>query len=289
MIHGRARSVATARLLGDGDASPFVAEGRAPCVVAFHGFTGTVSEIRPVVDAVAAAGYAVRAPLLPGHGTSALDLQGRSFDAWLDAGREVLDAAVKAHGRVVLLGFSLGSLVAMHLAAERGAREGSDGGVVGLAVLGNALALTVFSRLPLGVAARASRLGFVMPDWYLVKPWSASMTDRRAAARITTYDRHPLRAALEVYLAGKRARARAASITCPLLILHGARDVVCRPANAAWLAANAGTRDVRMRMLARSGHVIACDVEKDLVTREVLAFVRRFDAPPPAADVQTSS
>ena len=106
------------------------------------------------------------------------------------------------------------------------------------------------------------------------------MTDRSAAARITTYDRHPLRAALAVYLAGKRARARAASITCPLLNLHGAKDVVCRPANAAWLAANAGTRDVRLRMLARSGHVIGCDVEKEIVAREVLAFVQRLDAPP---------
>ena len=77
---------------------------------------------------------------------------------------------MKAHGRVVLLGLSLGSLVAMHLAAERGGGEGNEASVAGLAVLGNALALTVFSRLPLGVSARASRLGFAMPDWYLVKP-----------------------------------------------------------------------------------------------------------------------
>ena len=37
-------------MLGDDDGRAFEAEGRGPAVLALHGFTGTVSELRPLVS-----------------------------------------------------------------------------------------------------------------------------------------------------------------------------------------------------------------------------------------------
>jgi len=273
VIRGRASTLSRARLRGGTDVAPFDAEGRAPAVLVFHGFTGTTSEVRPLLDAIAREGLAVRAPILPGHGTSPCDLQGSSFDAWAEAmDTELTRARERSGAKVVVCGFSLGSLVAMHLAAAR------PGDVAGLVALGNALTLTAASRVPLGLI---DRLGVAIPDWYLMKPFAVDMTDRAAAARVTTYDRHPLRAALEVYRAGARVRAEVARITCPTLVVHGARDRVCGVENAAWLAAHVGATDVTVRVYPRSAHAVAADVDRDAVARETLAFIDRVATTPP--------
>ena len=54
-----------------GEARAFERKGRDPCLLAFHGFTGSPSEIMPVLQAAADAGFAVHAPLQPGPSTLA--------------------------------------------------------------------------------------------------------------------------------------------------------------------------------------------------------------------------
>jgi carboxylesterase len=253
-------------MMGEGPVELFV-EGRAPCVVAFHGFGGTAAELRPLLDAIAADGYAVDAALLAGHGTRVEELQDLGLDDWVAGARTRVRAARERHGRVVLLGFSLGSLVAMQLAADE------PEGIIGLAVLGNALTLRGTMRIPFGVW---QRLGRPMPDAYLLKPNAGDAVDPAALEQLVTYDRHPLRAALEVYRAGQRTRPVVGRITCPTLVLHGRRDHVCSWKNAEWLAKHIGARDVSVRIFEKSAHVLACDGEHAEVAREVLAFLERL-------------
>jgi carboxylesterase len=253
-------------MLGAG-AAEFFAGGDPPCVVAFHGFGGTAAELRPLLDSIAQAGHAVDAALLPGHGTRVEDLQDATFERWLGAGRLRAAAAAAKYGRFVLLGFSLGSLVAMELAAER------PEGLAGLVVLGNALTLSPPLRAWFGLL---SRLGRHLPDVYVLKTRAGDLVDQSAMPGLLTYDRSPLRSALEVYRAGIRVRAVSSRIVCPTLILHGLRDAVCPWQNARRLAHQLGSADVTLRVFERSAHVIACDAERDEVGREVVSFVRRL-------------
>src|ERR1700751_2212825 len=103
MLHSRARTLREQRMLGEGERELF-AKGRAPCVVALHGFGGTVAELRPLRDRIGRAGFAIDAALLPGHGTRVEELQDATFEVWVDAARARVKAALAAHGRVVLLG-----------------------------------------------------------------------------------------------------------------------------------------------------------------------------------------
>jgi carboxylesterase len=266
VLRDRSRTLREQKMMGKGEIELF-AEGRAPCVVALHGFSGTAAELRPVLDAAAGAGYAVDAALLAGHGSRVEELQELGFDAWVDGARSRLRKARERYGRVVLLGFSLGSLVAMQLASEE------PEGLAGLVVMGNALTLRAAMGVPLGLW---HRLGRPMPDLYLLKPLAGDLVDVSAMASLVTYDRHPVRAALEVYRAGERVRRIVHRIECPTLILHGRRDRVCSWKNAVWLADHIGARDVSVRIFERSAHVIACDGERGEVAREVLAFLARL-------------
>ena len=154
----------------------------------------------------------------------------------------------------------------MQLASEETA------GVAGLVLLGNALTLGASSRWPLGLWALSGR---PMPDLYLVKSRPGNLVDSTRSDELVTYDRHPLRAALEVYRAGARVRALVGRIACPTLILHGRRDAVCPWSNAPWLASRIVARDATMRLFERSAHVLAWDGQRDEVVREVLSFLAR--------------
>jgi carboxylesterase len=270
MFADRARTLRDQRMLGVGEHELF-ADGHAPCVVAFHGFTGTAAELRPLLDALATRGYAVDAALLAGHGGRVEDLQELRFDDWVDAARARLTAARERYGRVVLLGFSLGSLLALKLASER------PEGLAGLVVMGNALTLPAITRIPLGLWRRSGR---PMPDVYLRKFVAGDLVDPAGMDSIVTYDRHPLRAALEVYVAGRHVARVVGRIQRPTLVLHGRRDRVCPWKNAMWLAEHLGTRDVSVRIFEKSAHVLALDGERAEVAREVLEFVGRLDGAP---------
>jgi len=268
-MHGeRASDASRSHMLGRGEVE-FFAPGAAPCVVAMHGFGGTAAELRPLLERIAGAGYAVDAPLLPGHGTSPSELQNVTFDDWVAATRERARTAADRYGKIVLLGFSLGSLVGMQLA---GAEDPPLPGLVGLVALGNAVRLEPVTRTAL---AALSRLGRLLPDLYVRKPAAGDLLDPSAMGQLVTYDRHPLRAAVQTYLAGGRVRAIVGRITCPTLILHGRHDRVCPWTNAVWLADHIGSKDVSLRIFERSAHVLACDFEHEEVAREVCAFLAR--------------
>lgn len=249
-------------MVGTDDGAEIVREGRSPRLLAFHGFTGTTSEIRPLVDAVSAKGYAVRAPLLAGHGSSACDLQEATFDHWVEAAAKELDGEP-----FVLCGFSLGSLVAIELASRK------PDGLLGLVLLGNALCLTAPVSAALGFVHRR---GWQLPDWYLLKLWSSDVRDPEMKKRVVAYDRDPLRAALEVYRGGRRVEEKLGSIVCPTLILHGAKDRVCPSANAKLVASKLGAIDVTTRVFPKSGHLVAADLEREDVAAEVIRFVERI-------------
>lgn len=267
MIVGRGHTERRGRLVGTDDGGAVEREGRQPRLLAFHGFTGTTSEIRPLIDVVAEGGFAVRAPLLPGHGSKPHDLQDATFDRWVEAmGEEVVRASDRGE-RFVLCGFSLGSLVAMEIASRR------PEGLAGLVVLGNAIALMPPVHAALGFV---DRRGWRLPDWYLLKLWSSDVRDPEMRRRVAAYDRDPLRAALEVYRGGRRVEQKLRAIECPTLILHGARDRVCPAENAKAVAAAIGAKDVTTRIFPRSGHLVAADLERAEVAAEVVRFVERL-------------
>ena len=268
MIVGRTRSGSFGRLRGTDDGRRIERDGRSPCFLAFHGFTGTTSEIRPVVEAVAARGFAARAPLLPGHGETPDRLQDATFAHWTDAMQRELDAARDRYGSVVLCGFSLGSLVAMELAARK------PEGLRALVLLGNAVTLAPYVGGPLGFWHRR---GWKLGDWYFLKLWSADLRDREQRARVAAYDRDPLRAAMEVYRAGLHCRKRLAHIDVPTHILHGARDKVGPVENVEHVRRALGSREIRTKIFPQSAHLVAADLERDEVSACVAAYVEEME------------
>jgi esterase/lipase len=119
-----------------------------------------------------------------------------------------------------------------------------------------------------------ARRGWPLPDWYVMKLWASDVRDPEA--RIASYDRNPLRAALEVYRAGRRVEPRLASVTCPTLVLHGKKDRVCPPSNVRLVAERVGAARIETKIYERSAHLVAVDFDRLEVAADVSRFVEQI-------------
>ena len=89
---------------------------RSGCVLV-HGFTATPDEVRPLGDALAAAGFPCHAVCLPGHATTVADLALVRHQQWLATVERAVRTMAADVPHVALAGVSLGALLALAIAA----------------------------------------------------------------------------------------------------------------------------------------------------------------------------
>ena len=248
--------------------APIRRSGRAPGVVAFHGFGGTTREIELCVQVAGELGLAALARDLPGHGSHARDLAKTRFQDWV-LGAEQAFQELAVQGPVIAAGISMGSLMAAQLALLHPEQ------VQGLVLLANAAWL----RPPLAWLLRTSGL-FRIPD-FLMKKKASDIADPEARRTQISYTADPVHSAIDLERSARQLRERFGQIRCPTLIIHGALDRVCPVENAWRVAGLLGTRDVRVVILPHSHHIVTRDVERADVARELRAFYSRIAAQTP--------
>lgn len=226
-------------------------------MVCLHGFTGSPYEMRYLGGALAEAGFTVAGPRLPGHGTSVEDLDATTWHAWVAAVDQALDAMARRCRRVAVVGQSLGGLLALHAAARR-----------------PELAAVVSLAAPLWLGGLAGSLAprLIGRVRLLPKLGGSDVRDPAARAANPSYRQIPTRALGELLAFLPVADAALPQITAPVLVVHALHDHTAPVACAYRIAARARAR--RLRLLPRSYHLIAIDVERDLVAAEVIDFVR---------------
>lgn len=249
----------------DGAAS-FEGAGQLPTVLAIHGFTGVPSEVRMCCDVAEELGLASVAPLLAGHGRDARYLAQTVYADWLASARLSFDAARK-RGPVVLVGLSMGSLIATELTLS------APGDVAGLVLLSNAFWL---KQPHPGLSLKAARL-LRFPSFYIDKK-GPNLNDPEGLLAHISLDAQPLHSAISLETAGARLREELFRVHRPTLILHGAKDAVCPVENSWKVAERLGTRDVRVVILPRSAHIITRDVDRLQVRDELRRFLQRVSA-----------
>src|SRR5262249_49182503 len=127
---------------------------------------------------------------------------------------------------------------------------------------------------PLGrTVARWAEAGKLDRVPALPKLRGSDVRDRRVRAVNPCYGAFPVRAIAELALGMRAVEAALPQIAAPVLVLHGKRDHTA-PVACAQLIADRINAHTRVRVLPRSFHLIAVDVERDVVAAEVVAFLR---------------
>ena len=99
-------------------------EGAHGGVLLLHGYTATPQQLRPWAEAFARAGFAVEAPLLPGHGTSAIEMQTTQWSDYTQCAENACQKLAERHQHVFVGGLCSGGSLAAWLALQHSTLSG---------------------------------------------------------------------------------------------------------------------------------------------------------------------
>jgi carboxylesterase len=238
-------------------AEPFYAAGDATGVLVLHGFTGAPASVRPWGETLAAQGFTVLVPLLPGHGTTWQDMNTTRWTDWYAEASRSLDRLTSECDEVFVCGLSMGGCLALRLAEERGAD------VAGLALVNPSV-------------IDANRALLAVPVLKRVVGSVKGITDdiKKPGTIEYGYDRLPLRALDSLRALWKTTRDDLAKVTAPLLVFRSAEDHVVKPLSTQIVLQGVSSRDVAEQVLFDSYHVATLDNDAEAIFDATAAFIR---------------
>lgn len=235
--------------------SPFAGEGPRIGVVLSHGFTGSPHGLRTWAQAFAAAGFAVRMPLLPGHGTTWQELARTTWQQWhaaLDDAYLELDPECDY---VFAAGLSMGGALALRIAATRP--------VAGVVLVNPGLVIDD-PRAPL-----AGILKLVM------KSTPAIANDiLKEGMDEGAYPRTPVAAAHELNKMFKDTVRILPRVTAPVQVYRSTVDHVVSDSSIAALRRGLTHAPLELVRLENSYHVATMDNDADQIFAGSVDFIR---------------
>lgn len=240
----------------------FSQDGGDVGVLLCHGFPGAPGSLRAWADHLVAAGYSVRLPLLPGHGTRWQDANRTTFDDWLGevtAALQELQAQCRA---VVVCGLSMGGTLTLRLAQLYPEQ------IAGI-VLVNTSVLTL---------RRDAK--YLLPTLRYILPAYPGILGDIAKPGVDEpgYKWIPVKAVYSLSKAWPVVRADLPKVTAPVLLLHSRVDHVVEPVNSRIIRDEVSSTDVTDIVLERSYHVATMDYDAELIFASSVEFIEKVTA-----------
>ncbi|HET6210943.1 MAG TPA: alpha/beta fold hydrolase [Jatrophihabitans sp.] len=257
-------------------AEPFAADGVGPNgsvgVLVSHGFTGSPFSMRPWGQQLAGAGYTVRLPRLPGHGTSWQDLNTTRWTDWYGEVRKAYDELAARCDTVVGCGLSMGGALVTKLAEDLA----GESKLAGLVLVNPAIG-TLRKDVQL-----ARYLAWAVPS----RP-AIGNDIKRPGVTEHAYDRTPLRALVSMLDMWKLIVADLPKLTVPVLLFRSAEDHVVDKLSA-MLYQDLASAPVTEVPLLNSYHVATLDYDAELIFSRTLEFIAEL-APTAQPESQPTS
>ncbi|HUW78431.1 MAG TPA: alpha/beta fold hydrolase [Candidatus Nanopelagicaceae bacterium] len=247
-----------ATVQGGAEVAPWSSEGTNGIGVLFvHGFTGSPASLRPWAEFISARGYAVRLPLLPGHGTSPEDLNRTTWSAWYETVESAyLDLNQKCE-KVFICSLSMGGALTLRLAElHRPA---------GIVLVNPLIHIRGINRILIPIVSR----------FIALRP-AVGNDIKKPGVNEFAYDATPIKAAKSMLGLLSEVRSRIGDVKAPLLLLHSIEDHVVPSTNAEWILANAASTSKKEIVLTDSYHVATIDNDAPLIFDESLSFIESF-------------
>ena len=226
-------------------------------IIFVHGFTGSPAAVRSWAEFFSARGYAVRVPLLPGHGTRWEDLNRVGWQEWPIRVVEELEELHKSCDKVFICGLSMGGATSLYVAAHHGDQ------LAGIVLVNPMIHIPGFK---VKFAPVIARFRSHMP------PVEGDI--KRPNVSEFGYDALPTKGVVQLTKLLKSSRSTLRMVKNPIMLFHSAEDHVLPVSNTEIVMAEIGSEKKQRIELVNSYHVATLDYDSDIIFENSLLFVQ---------------
>jgi carboxylesterase len=241
---------------------------RGPCgVLILHGFTDTTDAVSRIEPPLSALGLPTRMPILRGHGARSPEaLRGVTWHDWVADGETALEDLLAEVDTAIVIGYSMGGLVAITLAAEH--PDTIDSIVLAAAVV----------QIESPMAPRRP-LHFLAPLIVrLLRKWDMPpvYVDAELARHHNSYPWAPTDAIASLLEFSEATRDRLPQVSTPTLILQSRNDSTAAPECAEIIYNGIATPADNKKVVwfERTEHEMFRDCERDAIVAVITDYVR---------------
>ena len=239
-----------------------VGHGNRACLL-LHGFGCGPIQMRELGEILSTWGFTARGILLPGHCETNNSFTSVTFHDWQKKVEAEYLQLTYNYKEVVVIGFSLGALLTLHLASHYPIER---------TILLSTPLFIIRKYLPMNCLIDVCKI-FIKR----VKPLR-----RRYYIESEAYSGHvhfpiethfPLQAVYELKQLMNTVKPRLKDIRSSTLVIHSRKDITSAPASAHYVLKHLGSSDKRIVWLKRSHHVVMYDQERHVVFEAIRAFL----------------
>jgi carboxylesterase len=262
----------------------FYEKNGADAVLLVHGLTGTPAEMRPIAKGLKRRGFSVMCPALAGHCGSLADLRKSKWQDWYGTIDRAFEALKKEHSRVYVSGLSVGALISLMLAKEKGVR------VDGLGLLSTTFFYDGWNmprlkrKLILPIVLHSPLRYFL--SWDETPPYGIKCERTRAMVHAVLENRDALAtekvgifrtSGVTIYESTrliKAAKKALPKVQSPTLIVHSTEDDTASVKNAHFVAKRISSSRVETFLVDDTYHVLTLDKRREDVARRLAEFFK---------------
>jgi carboxylesterase len=244
-------------------AEPWFHEGGSTGILLIHGFTGSPASMVPWGRAMAAQGFSVRVPRLPGHGSRWQDMNLTTWEDWYSEAERNFQLLKESCDTVFVCGLSMGGSLTLRLAEKHGNE------IRGIVLVNPAVHSERPDRHLLPVISK------------ILGSFPGISNDiKKPGQDEVAYQRIPLKAAHSLSKFWKIVKSDIANVTQPILLFRSEVDHVVEPSNAAWILEHVSSDDKAEVILKDSFHVATLDNDAPVIESMSIDFIRRLSHQP---------
>jgi carboxylesterase len=237
-------------------------EKKLGCLI-LHGFTSSLDCVNGLVPYMEKHEIPYRMPVLRGHGTVPEDLIGVTWRDWYADGEAALFDLLKEVEKAVVVGLSMGALVALQLGMEHPDEVDSIVTVAACLKLTN----------PLAPGNPLSFLRPIVARLFKFWPMPPNYADKELEKYDTNYDKAPVDAILSFLEYTEFIGERLSEVKEPILIIQSRKDPTVKPISAEILHKGVSSKEKRIVWFERSHHEMMRDCEREAVFEAIERFV----------------
>lgn len=232
-------------------------------VLLIHGFSGSPAEMRYLGDMLNQRGYSVLGVRLAGHGTNTAEMAETGYKDWIESAEGAFDRLSGKCSKVFVVGFSMGSLLALKI-AEDGKK------VSGVVAISPPMYTSLYMR--------------VLSWWITFWPGKtftigalSSFLDSKDGYKVVTYEKVPKRKILDLLAIVNLVRKSLSKVNVPVLVLQGGMDVIIPESSGREIITGVESVNKKLIRLPLSTHVVPMGIDRDRVVDLVSGFLEAND------------